>query len=272
MLLAKLKSLVFPDRPSAIIPGFDAEYYGRTYPDVATSGLSPAEHYRRIGRAEHRDPNAHFDAKAYLSAHPDVAVAGFEPLSHFMVHGLAQNYDGWRRTRSGHAGKGALAAAYRVPDDLTVTAAGPETILVVGSCLVENLVAEFARTKPVQGDFVLVNFASRLPEAPPRGLDGYDLQIVQLALRSILPDNGFAHLQFHRPDDYQGSCASNRARFFRERRSWRPSISASHRWRSPSPETAAFAAPSNSSTRPTSSIPPADAGPWRRYRLRCVTG
>ncbi|WP_187274818.1 MULTISPECIES: HAD-IIIC family phosphatase [unclassified Methylobacterium] len=167
--------------------------------------MSPADHYRQIGRGEHRDPNAHFDAKAYLTAHPDVAAAGFDPLSHFMVHGLAQNYEGWRRAPdddAAPAGTAPTAAAYRVPDDLTATASGPETILVVGSCLVENLVAEFARTRPVQGDFVLANFASRLPQAPPRGLDGYDLQIVQLPMRAILPDNSFAHLRYHRPDEY----------------------------------------------------------------------
>lgn len=30
-------------------PDFDADWYGRSYPDVALSGLSPREHYRRFG-------------------------------------------------------------------------------------------------------------------------------------------------------------------------------------------------------------------------------
>lgn len=206
-MLTTLKSLISPRRKSRIIPGFDPDFYSRTYPDVALSGMSAADHYLTIGRAEHRDPNAHFSAKGYLAAHPDVAAAGFEPLSHFFVHGLAQDYGGWRQdipeaAGAARPGDTPTAAAYRVPDALTVTASGPETILVVGSCLVENLVAEFARTKPVQGDFVLAGFASRLPEAPPRGLNGYDLQIVQLPMRAIVSDSRFANLQYHRTDDY----------------------------------------------------------------------
>lgn len=204
MFRKKLKDLLSSRNKTTIIPGFDPDFYSRTYADVAASGMSPAEHYLKVGRAEHRDPNAHFSAKGYLRAHPDVAAAGFEPLSHFMVHGLAQNYEGWRTDpdHDGRSGSATIAAAHRVPDALRVTDSGPETILVVGSCLVENLVAEFARTKPVQGDFVLVNFASRLPEAPPRALDRYDLQIVQLPMRTILPDSRFAQLRHHQPEAY----------------------------------------------------------------------
>ncbi|WP_147728540.1 HAD-IIIC family phosphatase [Methylobacterium sp. WL116] len=190
------------------VPGFDPVFYEAAYPDVGPSGLSPTEHYLTIGRAELRDPNAFFSAKGYRDAHPDVAAAGFDPLTHFLLHGLAQNYGGWQRAATTAMPHGTTekvvpsVAAYRVPDALTVTDAGPRTILVIGSCLVQNLIAEFARIKPVQGDFVLANFASQLPDTPPRGLTTYDLQIVQLPLRTILPDSRFARQQYHRPDHY----------------------------------------------------------------------
>lgn len=84
-------------KPDPFIPGFDPVFYAGAYPDVAASGLSPTEHYRTIGRAEHRDPNAHFSAQGYLRANPDVAAAKFDPLSHFLLHGLARDYRGWER-------------------------------------------------------------------------------------------------------------------------------------------------------------------------------
>lgn len=44
---------------------FDAAWYLDTYPDVASAGLDPLEHYCRHGRLEHRAPNAYFDALWY---------------------------------------------------------------------------------------------------------------------------------------------------------------------------------------------------------------
>jgi len=63
---------------------FDAEWYVKSYPDVALSGLAPAEHYSRIGLLLNRPPNAksaplmlrerhrRFDLEAYRLANPDV--------------------------------------------------------------------------------------------------------------------------------------------------------------------------------------------------------
>ncbi|WP_375463563.1 methyltransferase domain-containing protein [uncultured Methylobacterium sp.] len=97
MKLHTLLRLIRRSDPEQFVPGFDAAFYRNRYGDVAASGLSPSEHYLKIGRAEQRDPNAFFDAKGYLRANPDVAAAGFDPLSHFLLHGLAQNYGGWQR-------------------------------------------------------------------------------------------------------------------------------------------------------------------------------
>lgn len=97
MKIGALFSMIRKPNPDTFIPGFDAEFYKSEYSDVAGSGLSPAQHYIKIGRVEHRDPNAYFSAKGYLHANPDVAAAHFDPLSHFMLHGIAQNYGGWNR-------------------------------------------------------------------------------------------------------------------------------------------------------------------------------
>lgn len=66
---------------------FDAEWYVREYPDVAKSGLSPVEHYLRIGSVLGRSPGPEFDAAWYLSKYPDVAAAAVDPLLHYLDHG-----------------------------------------------------------------------------------------------------------------------------------------------------------------------------------------
>jgi hypothetical protein len=44
---------------------FDAEFYRERYPDVATSGLDPVDHYLRIGAARGYDPSPLFDTGYY---------------------------------------------------------------------------------------------------------------------------------------------------------------------------------------------------------------
>lgn len=78
---------------------FDPDWYYSTYPDVPGCGLSPLEHYSRIGRPEGRFASHAevmrelFDAAAYLAANPDVAAAGVDPLRHFLTQG---RYEGRR--------------------------------------------------------------------------------------------------------------------------------------------------------------------------------
>lgn len=73
--------------------GFDREWYLETYPDVATSGMQPEEHYRAHGMDEGRHPSrdaAEFDREGYLSANPDVIVSGMDPFLHYCTHGKAE--------------------------------------------------------------------------------------------------------------------------------------------------------------------------------------
>lgn len=44
---------------------FDAEYYCKSYPDVAKSGINPIAHYVYFGADENRNPNPNFQTKLY---------------------------------------------------------------------------------------------------------------------------------------------------------------------------------------------------------------
>ena len=61
---------------------FDAEWYLSRYPDVATSGLDPLEHYCRYGWRRGRDPNRMFSTTLYVIRHPEAAKEG-NPLAHY---------------------------------------------------------------------------------------------------------------------------------------------------------------------------------------------
>lgn len=68
-------------------PWFDAEWYMMQYPDVAVSGMSPAQHYFLLGEAWGRKAGPRFDAAYYLNNHQDVAKADISPLLHFIRNG-----------------------------------------------------------------------------------------------------------------------------------------------------------------------------------------
>lgn len=62
----------------------DPHGYLAAYPDVASSKLSPAEHYLRYGWLEGRQMGIKFDPHAYLSANPDVFEQRINPLAHYL--------------------------------------------------------------------------------------------------------------------------------------------------------------------------------------------
>ena len=68
-------------------PWFDADWYMMQYPDVAVSGMLPAQHYLLLGEAWGRKASSRFDAEYYLDNHQDVAKAGVSPLLHFIRNG-----------------------------------------------------------------------------------------------------------------------------------------------------------------------------------------
>ena len=69
---------------------FDAQWYLRTYPDVARAGVDPLAHYLNRGWQEGRDPGPEFATSAYLKANPDVARSGINPLVHYIKFGHAE--------------------------------------------------------------------------------------------------------------------------------------------------------------------------------------
>ncbi|WP_214000007.1 hypothetical protein [Arsukibacterium sp.] len=69
---------------------FDVEWYLQSYPDVAESGINPAEHYLRFGAKEGRYPGPLFDGNWYQQRYADVAEAGLNPLLHFIKFGCAE--------------------------------------------------------------------------------------------------------------------------------------------------------------------------------------
>ncbi len=85
------------------LPGFDAAYYLRWYPDVGESGLDPLDHYLRRGWREGRDPSAGFCTLGYLAANPDVAAAGHNPLVHFVNVGFAEGRRGYAKAATSPA-------------------------------------------------------------------------------------------------------------------------------------------------------------------------
>ncbi len=84
--LRRLRERVGLGRAEAIASSgyFDGEWYRRTYPEVAESGLSPEDHYLREGFRSGSDPGPLFDGNRYLAENGDVAQAGVDPLSHFL--------------------------------------------------------------------------------------------------------------------------------------------------------------------------------------------
>src|SRR5579863_10393571 len=79
--------------------------------------------------------------------------------------------------------------AYRCPQDLAVTPTALRRVLLIGSCLASSWPKTVSMAKPgCPVDFFLFNNATQLPEHPPRPPEEYDFQIVQIPLRTVLPD------------------------------------------------------------------------------------
>lgn len=63
---------------------FDADWYRRTYPDVAAAASDPLIHYLRFGAWEGRQPNEWFDSRTYLYLHPELVASRTCPLLHYL--------------------------------------------------------------------------------------------------------------------------------------------------------------------------------------------
>ncbi len=89
------------EQHAVVRPHFDARYYRREYPDLATNDASDGDathgdvagdeaaiaHFCALGWREGRNPNAGFDVVAYLLANAEVEAAGINPFVHYLLVG-----------------------------------------------------------------------------------------------------------------------------------------------------------------------------------------
>ncbi|KAJ3473956.1 hypothetical protein NLI96_g12729 [Meripilus lineatus] len=95
----------------------------------------------------------------------------------------------------------ALITHYHAPNDLQVGDLIPRRILLLGSCLIEAWQRVFARKCPI--DYIQINNLAQLPPSPPRAIDEYDFQIVQVPLRHILHERSYGRLSYDQPQDFE---------------------------------------------------------------------
>jgi FkbH-like protein len=89
---------------------------------------------------------------------------------------------------------------FRVPEDLKLTPTKLRRMLVVGSCMSEHWAYIIPRLEDgCECDHVLFNHVA-LPEQPPRDISNYDVQLIQLPLRAIIPEQLYFGLPFADPD------------------------------------------------------------------------
>lgn len=88
-------------------------------------------------------------------------------------------------------------SCYRTPDELASSAVDLKGVLVIGSCLIAGMPQTIKHTHPgCKVDYILFNNALELPKEPPSPLADYDFQVLQIALRSVLPDGAYFRLRY----------------------------------------------------------------------------
>lgn len=93
---------------------------------------------------------------------------------------------------------------YRTPHDLNAETRPINRWLVVGSCLAAGFVDFVAGLEDgAEGDYILFNNGTVLPPQPPRPVDAYDCQMIQIPVRSIVPDFAHARLEFDNIADFE---------------------------------------------------------------------
>ncbi len=87
---------------------------------------------------------------------------------------------------------------YRAPMDLRLSESGPHRALLVGSCLIEGWpgVIESHPYDPCSCNYALFNNLADLPGIHRNGTLAYDVQVVQIPVRPLLPENRYFHLPY----------------------------------------------------------------------------
>ncbi len=88
-------------------------------------------------------------------------------------------------------------------------------ILIVGSCLVEIWADYIERTyEGVKADYILFNNVSELPESPPAPIEGYAFQLLQTALRSVMPESLYMRLGWADLSAFEAAFQTSRERLY----------------------------------------------------------
>lgn len=92
---------------------------------------------------------------------------------------------------------------YTAPHTLRSDNADVRRALVVGSCAIGSLNEHVAAAYGVECDFFNVNHGCFLPDAPPRPLADYDFQIIQIPIRTLIPEADLMRLGYADVVGYQ---------------------------------------------------------------------
>lgn len=84
-------------------------------------------------------------------------------------------------------------ALYRTSTSLKIREVEIKKALILGSCLLDGLIG-YLKQDVTEVGFDIYFIGTDLPEAPISPISDYDFQLVQLPLRSVLPDFAFARL------------------------------------------------------------------------------
>jgi len=108
-----------------------------------------------------------------------------------------------------------LTPLYAAPTELRRRALPPMRILITGSCLVELWSGYIEkRYEGVKSDYILFNNGSELPEHPPAPIQDYALQILQPALRAVMPESLYMRLDWAHLSAFEVAFETARERLF----------------------------------------------------------
>jgi len=108
-----------------------------------------------------------------------------------------------------------LAPIYAAPFELRRTPLPPMRLLIVGSCLTQiwpNYIEE--TFKGIKADYILFNNASELPENPPTPIENYAFQLLQPALRSVMPESLYLRLGWADLSAFEAAFQTARERLY----------------------------------------------------------
>ena len=105
---------------------------------------------------------------------------------------------------------------YRCPSDLAVTPMPVRRLMVIGQCLMAGWSDVLKQLVPgAECDYYMFNNAQQLPENLPHPAAEYDFQLVQIPLRSIVPDETYFRLSYGDTAAYETLFNESRARLNR---------------------------------------------------------